>query len=142
MVVRAYFREAFRVPMLRVSADQVKWVAGGGDLPSLNATVVPRMVQTRDEWDRPAGAHPGVGGCWLDSIMVTDEAVLIAATDPGTIPELAGAWGGMDDEAREFVRRVIGNSRSLHETVNALAALAERLQQNSLAANPRVATGA
>jgi hypothetical protein len=78
----------------------------------------------------------------LDTVAATDEADLIAATDPKLIPELAGSWDRMDEEAKQFIRRIIGNSHSAHEKLNALAALAERLQQQVPEAVSRRAQGA
>lgn len=132
VLVRAYFREAFDVPMLRVGLEQVKEIARGGNLPILNVTVVSRMIQTRPEWDLPNEADDPSDSCWLDTVAATDEAALMAAIDPKSIPELAGSWDRMDDEAREFIKRIIGNNRTLQEKSNAIAALAEQLQQQAI----------
>jgi hypothetical protein len=129
VLVRAYFREAFHVPMIRVGPEQVKHIAEGGSLAILNVTVVHRMIQTRQEWDLPDGAGDQSDGCWLDAAVATDEAATVATTDPKLVPELASSWERMDDEAKQFIRRMIGNAHSLHEKANALAALAEQLQQ-------------
>lgn len=120
-LVRAYFREAFGVPMLRVGPEQVRQIAAGGRLPSLNATVVPRMIEARPEWDHPAGP---AADCWLDALP----AAPTASADPEALPELAGSWGRMDDEAKGYVRRLLGDARALAERVHAVAALAEQLQ--------------
>jgi hypothetical protein len=124
-VVRAYFREAFGVPMLRVGSEQVRDIAAGGSLPTLNATVLPRMIQNRTEWDALGGE------CWLDAIPVAPAPVA-----PESIPELAGSWERLDDEAKRFVRRLLDTARALHENGSVLAALAEQLQAR--AADPDV----
>lgn len=124
-LVRAYFREAFHVPMVRVGPDQVNQIAEGSSLAILNVTVLPRMIQMRREWD----AHDGVEACWLDAVTVTDEAALAAETDPESIPELAGSWDRLDDEAKQYIRRIIGSAHASQQQVNALAALAEQVQQ-------------
>lgn len=141
-LVRAYFCDAFHVPMVRVGPEQVRQIAEGGSLAILNVTVLPRMIQTRREWDTPAGAGTRSDGCWLDAVAATDEAALVAAADPERIPELAGSWDRMDDEAKQFIQRMIGNARASHENVNALAALAERLQQQAAGVAIRRAQGA
>lgn len=129
-LVRAYFREAFHVPSVRVGPEQVRHAAAGGSLPVLNVTVLPRMVAARHEWDDAAG------GSWLDAAAAPDEP-----PDPGTLPELARSWDRMDDDARRFVARLIDTARTSHDHVAALAALAEQLQQQVVAA-PRRAIGA
>jgi hypothetical protein len=43
----------------------------------------------------------------------------------------------MDEEAKQFIKRIIGNSYSLHEKVNVIAALAEQLQQQQAMADIR-----
>jgi hypothetical protein len=129
VLVRAYFREAFHVPMVRIGTEQVKQIAEGGSLPVLIAAILHRMVQTRAEWDRPESRDDSSDGCWLDAVMATDEAATTMSPDPKQIPELAGSWDRMDDEAKEFIKRLIGNSHSLHEKVDVIATLAERLQQ-------------
>jgi hypothetical protein len=141
-LVRAYFREAFHVPMIRVGPEQVKQIAEGGGLAILNVTVLPRMIQTRWEWDVQDGSGGQPDDCWLDAVATTDEAALVAAADPELIPELAGSWDRMDDEAKQFIKRIIGNSHSSHEKVNALATLAERVQQQVAVAVTRKAQGA
>jgi hypothetical protein len=141
-LVRAYFSEAFHVPMIRIGLEQVKQIAEGGSLAILNVTVLPRMIQTRREWDLQDGSGGRSDGCWLDAVATTDEAALVAAADPKLIPELAGSWDRMDDEAQQFIKRIIGNSHSSHEKVNALAALAERVQQQVAGAAARSAQGA
>jgi len=130
-LVRAYFREAFHVPMIRVGPEQVKQIAEGCGLAILNVTVLPRMTQARREWDTEVES----AGCWMNT-TTTDEAA------PELIPELAGSWDRMDDEAKQFIRRIIANARSSHENANALAALAERLQQQVPLAVTRRAQGA
>lgn len=121
VLVRDYFREAFQVPMLRIGPEQVAAIAAGASLPVLNTTVVPRMIQTRPEWD-------DAGECWLDGTAVHDETELVVTADPQHIPELAGSWDRLDDGAKQFIRRIIGNARSAGEKLDALAVLTERLQ--------------
>lgn len=128
-LVRAYFREAFRIPMLRVGPEQVRDIAAGGSLPTLNTTVLPRMIQNRDEWDTHGDE------CWLDAIPVTP-----APAEPESIPELAGSWDRLDDEAKRFVRRLLDTARSLHDNKSELAALAEQLQARAATPDVRLRT--
>jgi hypothetical protein len=136
-LVREYFREAFHVQMVRVGSEQVKQIASGDNLPILNVTVLHRMIQTRPEWDGPESDD-----CWMDAATTTDESEMAASIDPKQIPELAGSWDRMDDQAKEFIRRTIGNSRSLLERLNGLAALAEELQQQVQVGVVPIAQGA
>src|SRR4051812_49141345 len=116
-LVRAYFREAFFVPSLRVGPEQVRHLAAGGNLPVLTVTVLPRMLAARPRGDAAAD------GCWLAPPPPPAEPAA-----PAALPELAGSWDRMDDDARRFVTRLIDSARAAHAHVAALAALAEQLQ--------------
>ncbi len=129
-LVRSYFREAFFVPSVRVGPEQVRHVAAGGSLPVLNVTVLPRMIETRHEWDDTAG------GSWLDA------AAPARAVEPQSIPELAGCWDRLDGPAREYITRQLASARTAHAHVGALAALAEQLQQQAAGSAGRRAIGA
>ena len=133
-LVRPYFRDAFHVPMLHVGPEQVKQIAEGGSLPMLNATTLHRMVQTRPEWDRADSSDGSSRKTWLDLALEAGNSAMAAAADPKAIPELATSWNMIDDDAREFIRRLIGLSHSMHEQVHILAVLAERLQMQAEAA--------
>lgn len=117
-LVRAYFREAFRVPMVHIGPEQVRQAAAGGALPALNVTVLPRMVEARPGWDDTPGG-------WLDAVAPAEPA------DPQQIPELARCWDQLDDAGREYVTRLLTNARAAHAHIAALAALAEALQQQA-----------
>jgi hypothetical protein len=128
-LVRAYFREAFHIPMIQIGLEQVKQIAEGGSLPILNTAVLLRMVQARSEWDQPEPVDDPSRRNWLDSAMATGNSTKVVATDPKAIPELAGSWDLIDDLGREFIQRLIGAANSMHEQVSILAGLAERLQE-------------
>ena len=140
-LVRAYFREAFHIPMLRIGRETVAEIARGIACPWLNKNVVHRMVATRSEWDTPT-PDPGLSPpCWFETLTATDESALLQATEAGTIPELASAWPHMSDNAKQFITRVIANANTLYEQVQVLAALAEQLQQRLHAAEAVEARG-
>ena len=126
-LVRLYFREAFHVPMIHVGPEQVRHVAAGGSLPTLNATVLPRMIQSRTVWDTAGGA------CWLDAVPISP-----TLAEPSAIPELADSWEKLDDAAKQFVQRLLDSARALHDNVNVLAALAEQLQSRTEEAGIRL----
>ena len=128
-LVRAYFREAFFVPMLRVGRESVAEIAQGIGSPSLNGIAVHRMVATRSEWDKPTPDDGTPQPCWLDSLTATDESQLLKKVEAGTLPELAGSWDRIDEPGRRFIARAIASAQALYEKVQILAALAERLQQ-------------
>lgn len=120
-LVRDYFRESFRVAMIRVGPDQVRKIAEGGTLPSLNLNVLPQMIESMPEWDGPEEND----GCWTESFAANNSA----AIDPETLPELAGSWPRMDDEAKLFIQRLIETTHTQARNLETLAALAEKLQQ-------------
>lgn len=106
--VRAYFRDAFHIPMIRIGLEQVQDIAAGGDVPGLTERYAPQIARTRHEWD--------------DTVAAGGEAV----PDPESIPELAASWGRMDDEARAFVRRLIATASRSQASAAALAVLLDR----------------
>jgi hypothetical protein len=133
-LVRAYFREAFLIPMLQIGREQVERIAQGGGAAVLNERTVHRMVASRQEWDVPlVEAAPRVPS-WMDNLTATDEASLLRAVDLSTVPELAANWGNLDEQGQQFIARTVATARSLHEKVQVLAALAEQLQQQIHAA--------
>lgn len=125
-VVRNYFRVAFDVPVARIGPEMVEAILGGAGVPALNHSLLHRMIETRSGWDTKAVESEV---CWLDGVTATSTAALVADADPQTVPQLAGSWDQMDDAARVYLRRVLGNYDALYEQVRALAALAEALQQ-------------
>jgi hypothetical protein len=55
--VRAHFREAFRIPMLLIGADQVEQIARGEELAVFNDRIPPRMRAAQLEWDAPSATR-------------------------------------------------------------------------------------
>jgi hypothetical protein len=132
-LVRAYFREAFFVPMLQVGREEVEAIAQGSGSPALNGNVIHRMIATRSEWDkRVPGDAPAQS--WLDHVTATEEAEMLRKTEAETRPEALAWWNQLDEEGKRFITRTIANARTLYERVQILTALAEQLQQQVLAA--------
>jgi hypothetical protein len=131
-LVRAYFREAFFVPMLQIGREQVEGIAQGGEAAALNSRYVHRMVAARGEWDSSAPEGDTPPACWLDSVSATDEAELLKNVESGTLPELADSWDRIDEQGKRFIARTVASAQALYETVQLLAALAEQLQQQLL----------
>jgi hypothetical protein len=134
-LVRAYFREAFLVPMLQVGREQVALIVQGTGLPALNSSVIHRMVATRNEWDKPAVGDEPPQMCWLDYVTAIDDAEMLRRTEAETRPESVPWWDQLDDDGKRFITRTVANARSLSERIQILTALAEQLQQQLLAAN-------
>ena len=132
-VVRAYFREAFGVPMLRVLREHVEHIVQGGDGAWLNSRVVHQMVAARVEWDAPADGAPRAA-CWMDGLTATDEAAMLREFESRTAAEPPAWWDKLDESSRRDITRTAANAQSLYERVQVLAALAERLQQQLYAA--------
>ena len=135
VLVRAYFREAFLVPMLQIGREGVEWIAQGAEAATLNGRVIHRMVATRGEWDRSISEESPRPACRLDSVTATAESDLLRAAEHRTPAELAGSWDQIDEQGKRFIARTLASARSLSEKVQILAALAERLQQQLLSAN-------
>ena len=107
-LVRAYFREAFGVPMFRASADLLTLPAEQLSFAGVSADTIHQIVARRAEWDTS-----GVPS-WMDTLT---------ATDPGQFPERTAP-----DESPESVRRLTATARHLHEQAAILSRLVERLQ--------------
>lgn len=127
-VVRAYFREAFAVPMLRVTREHVEHIVQGGDGAWLNSRVVHQMVAARVEWDAPADGAPRAA-CWLDGLTAADESATLRDFETRTAAEPPAWWDKLDEAGQRDIARTAANAQSLYERVQVLAALAERLQQ-------------
>jgi hypothetical protein len=140
-LVRAYFREAFHIPLLRVGNDLIIEIAQGGACPALNHSLVHRMVATRSDWDKPIPEGETPPASWMDSVTATDESEMSKRIDAGTIPEFAEGWPRLSEEAKRYITRVIANANTLYEQVQVLAVLAEQLQQRLHAAEDVEARG-
>lgn len=55
-VVRAYFREAFHIPMLLIGQEQVEQIARGDELPVFNDRIALRMIDNQPAWDKSSKA--------------------------------------------------------------------------------------
>lgn len=130
--VRHYFRVAFGVPMARIGPEMVEAICRGDGVPSLNTSLLHLMIELRPEWD----TEP-CDGSWLETVTATSPATLLGDTELQDLPELAESWDRLDEMAKRYIRRTSANARSLYEQVNALAALAERLQEQVEAATHR-----
>ena len=106
--VRAYFREAFGVPMFRASADLLTLPAEQLPFAGASADTIHRIVARRAEWD--SGGEPS----WMDTLTATDEGQLLG----GSVP----------DHSPESVRRLTATAQHLHEQVAILSRLVEQLQ--------------
>jgi hypothetical protein len=139
VLVRAYFREAFGVPMLRFDLGALEREPEDLVLATLNAQVIPRMLATRPEWDTLPARDDASGLNWAQSLVPTDEAELIQRANPSSVPELARSWDRMDRETQNYIKRLVGNGQALHEKLLMLAQLAEQLQQQVMELEQRSA---
>lgn len=132
-LVRAYFREVFRVPMLQIGREGVERIARGCGSPALDAAVIQRRVAARAGWDVLAtGDEPGA--CWLDSATATDEAEMLRATEAEMRSDSVPGWDQLGGEGRRFLTRALANARPPYERLRILAVLADQLQQQLHAA--------
>ena len=142
-LVRLYFREAFRLPMLRVDLGDLERDPRTLPLAKINRDVPHRMVQTRSEWDQPVPTEHerSSEAPWMESLVATEGSRLIQQTDPTQIPVLARSWDRMDPETQRYVRQVLGNAQGLYERLLVLERLAEQLQQQVLELEAHVDPG-
>jgi hypothetical protein len=128
-LVQAYFREAFAVPLVRVSTSAADYRSDDLRLAHLNVHLVHEIVQHRAEWDSESASATGARECWLNSVAATDELALINQAHVATLPEFAGCWDSLGRDAQDYVKRLTGNVNALYEKVRILARLAESLQR-------------
>ena len=118
-LVRAYFREAFGVPMFRANADLLTLPPELLSFAGVSADTIHQIVARRAEWDTS-----GVPS-WMDTLT---------ATDPGQFPERTAPdesqllGGSVPDHSPESVRRLTATAQHLHEQVAILSRLVEQLQ--------------
>jgi hypothetical protein len=139
-LVRAYFRQAFGIPMFSGSAGVLTEDRSGLQMAYVNRNVIHQIISNRSEWDQETAANGQVGSSWIDSLTATDESQLVEQSHPEMLNELSGDWDKLDDKAKKFIKRLIGNSRALNEKVEILATLAEQLQQQVLALETEVSS--
>jgi hypothetical protein len=132
-LIRAYFREAFCVPMFRASASLLALGPEGLLIAGINASVIHRMIEARGEWDQDAKAEGGAVETWMDSLVATDQGSLNDRVHPELSSEFAGVWDQFDDSTKQSIKRLIGNSQGLYEQVNILSVLVEQLQMQIVA---------
>lgn len=123
-LVQRYFREAFMVPTVRIMNDRDAWEEMDLSHWDLNIHLLHRMVENRSTWLQDVTFDQD---SWLDSLVATDEPELIKQSQPPA--EVAESWSELPIQVREYVRRITGNAKALHERVLILARLAEQLQQ-------------
>lgn len=124
-LIRAYFREAFCVPMFRESASLLATGPEGLKIAGINASVIHRMIEMRQAWDQESGNQVE---SWMDNLVASDQGDLNDRVNPELFPELTGVWNQLEDTAKQYLRRLIGNSQGIYEQVNILSVLVEQLQ--------------
>ena len=132
-LIRAYFREAFCVPMFRASVSLLTPGLEGLPIAGVNGSVIHRMVQMRGEWDHNPKDNGHPTPSWMGSLVATDEGKMIEQSDPESSPELSGAWKSLDPSTQQYIKRLMGNSQTLYEKVIILSTLVEQLQQQVIA---------
>ena len=125
-LIRAYFREAFRLPMFRASASLLTMPSQELPFAGVNAGAVHQIVERRAEWDR----EPSSGVTWMDALQTRGEGV--ERTAPEQSGEFAALREQLGEPARDYLKRLVWGSQDLHEKVVILSRLVERLQEQVL----------
>src|SRR5262249_27173900 len=127
------FREAFGVPMLRISDATEDW--GRNDLTYAWLSTAPLHWMAAF---RGAPRPP-----WLGDLVVTDRDARWSR-EPVLPRELAAAWPTLDRAAQTCLTMILRKVEEYEELVPVLARLAERLQQKLIEADatqPEAAAG-
>ena len=128
-LIREYFREAFCLPMFRASASLLTIPSERLPFAGINARTIHQIVERRAEWDQNANA----GATWMDSLVATDEMVLLERASPEQSEEFATVWDQLEDSAKQYLKRLIGGTQYLSEKVDILSRLVEQLQAQVVA---------
>ncbi|MCI0459148.1 MAG: hypothetical protein L0Z62_19500 [Gemmataceae bacterium] len=130
-LIQQYFREAFAVPLVRVTNRPEDYASDDLRFAHLNVHLIHQIIQHRHEWDTPAEPGPGGEPGWLDALVATDEVELIQQAEPANLAEFSPSWDQLDPQVQKYIKRLFGNVNALYEKVLILARLAERLQQRA-----------
>lgn len=133
-LVRAYFREAFHIPMLRIGREQVEHIRSGGEAAWLNRRVPHQIIAFRGQWDSASSQDESHVPSWADSLTAKDEFLYFREAQAQAATELGDSWASLDEQQKQFICRTVASAQSLYEQVQVLAALAEQLQQQLHAA--------
>jgi hypothetical protein len=131
-VIKDYFREAFRIPLLR------NVVSGEGYSPNsrhahYNREVVPEMIQRIGEWNRT-----DLEGSWLEGVSVHSLSEHTERLQTARFEELDRVWDSLSDNEKLFIIRKIALKDYYWDVVKGLASLAERLQERIVALEERL----
>jgi len=129
-LIRAYFREAFGIPMFRASADLLAMGPEGLRIAPESAVVIHEMVKKRTEWDRSRITK--AEETWMDSLAVTEALKQTDSTQTESFAGNSNWWNQLDDETKQYVKEMIVYTHSLSLKVAILSTLAEQLQQQIL----------
>jgi hypothetical protein len=129
-LIRAYFREAFGVPMLRASATLLDLPPEQLPFAPVTARYVHEMVEHRGEWDAESG--------WMDTLSATNVGTQFRQAHPEREPGLALVWEQLDEPTRDVLRRLYSSQQHLSETTAILSRLVEQLQAQVVALEDRI----
>jgi|SRR5579872_1765545 len=132
-LIRAYFREAFGIPMFRASADLLAMGSEGLRIAPVSADVLEQMVSKRSEWDEGSKSQSTSEETWMDSVAVTDALKQLKLAQSESSSAYSEVWNHLDDNTKQYLKETISYTRSLALKVAILSTLAEQLQQQVLA---------
>jgi hypothetical protein len=132
-LIRAYFREAFGIPMFRASAGLLASGHEGLRISHVNGNVIHLMIANRKDWDKDVSENDQLATSWMDDLYASNETSLIEQCPPALLMELKGVWDSLDDRTKKYIKRLTGNCQVLYEKVAILSTLVEQLQQQVLA---------
>jgi len=128
-LIRAYFREAFGIPMFKASARLLDTDYEQRTFAQANPGLLHRMIQMRHEWDPDSQSDADTDANWMDPLSATNDTQRIQQSQPETWPEFGDVWDLLTEKAKQYIQLTTRNAHLLHEEVRILSALAEQLQQ-------------
>lgn len=126
-----YFQEAFGFQQVRVGFETD--YNPDERHAYFNRDLVPEMVQRLEGW-----RHEFDEGAWVEGLSVRSLADHVDRLKNAHFEELDRVWDRLSDKEKLFIIRKIAQKDQFWDAMNALAALAERLQARVLELEERL----
>jgi hypothetical protein len=129
-VLRDYLEKAFCLPMARLIQPGIDYTADNPCFVALNRTLIPEIIQRRQEWDTAQEASSEGVPCWFDGLTSTSPEEARDAASRKTHPRLnTSTWENLSPDEQDALRLQMAGIQTTSERVAILATLVERLQQ-------------
>jgi hypothetical protein len=122
-VIKDYFREAFRVPLLRNVLSEECYYPNPRHAHFIR-DVVPEMIERINDWNTT-----NLEGSWLNGLSVKSLSDHTERLKSTPFDGLTRVWGDLREEEKLSIVRKVALKDYYWDVVKSLAMMAERLQQ-------------